>query len=338
MVESGEVEQERARPGARSGSGSTRSSLAIGVDVGGTKIAAGVVDESGAILDEARRETPATSPEEIAAAIADVVADLRSRHDVRAVGIGAAGLVDADRTTVLFSPNLVWRDEPLKRVVEERIGLPTIIENDANAAAWAEFRFGGGRNVTDMVLLTVGTGLGGGLVLRGELYRGAFGVGGEVGHMRVVPGGYPCGCGNRGCWEQYASGTALEREARALAQSSPTRASRLLELAGGDPANVKGRMVTQAAKEGDRAAQELLEEVGRWLGEGIASLAALLDPAVVVIGGGVSEAGELLLEPARAALERTLTARGHRPVLRIQQASLGNEAGIIGAADLARWR
>lgn len=341
MVESGEVEEERVppvtRPGGDAGLRAQGSPLTIGVDVGGTKIAAGVVDEVGTIVDEARRETPATSPDEIAAAIADVVADLRSRHDVTAIGIGAAGLVDAERTTVLFSPNLVWRDEPLKRVVEERTGLSTLVENDANAAAWAEFRFGAGRDVADMVLLTVGTGLGGGLVLRGELYRGAFGVGGEVGHLRVVPGGYQCGCGNRGCWEQYASGTALEREARALAQSSPTRASRLLELAGGRPEDVKGRMVTQAAKEGDRAGRELLEEVGRWLGEGIASLAALFDPAAVVIGGGVSEAGDLLLEPARVALERNITARGHRPILRIQRATLGNEAGIIGAADLARW-
>jgi glucokinase len=312
--------------------------LTIGVDVGGTKIAGGVVDESGRIIGEARRETPATSPPEIVAAIADVVKDLRSEFDAEAIGVGAAGFVDANRADVLFAPNLAWRQEPLKREVEARTGLPTVVENDANAAAWAEFQFGAGRDVDDMILLTIGTGLGGGLVLNGELYRGAFGVGGEVGHLRVVPNGHLCGCGNRGCWEQYASGRALVREAREFVKSSPSQAEALLQRAGGDWTMVEGPMVTAAAADGDTAAVELLEDLGRWLGEGIATLAAVLDPAVVVIGGGVSEAADLLLEPARAAFARQLTARGHRPVLQIRPALLGNEAGIIGAADLARRR
>jgi glucokinase len=189
-----------------------------------------------------------------------------------------------------------------------------------------------------MILLTIGTGLGGGLVLSGELYRGAFGVGGEVGHLRVVPGGHLCGCGNKGCWEQYASGSALVREAREFARSSPPQADRLLELAKGRADGIEGPMVSTAAAEGDVAARELLEDLGRWIGEGIASLAAVLDPAAVVVGGGVSEAGDLLLEPARQSFGRQLTARGHRPVLEIRPATLGNEAGIIGAADLARRR
>ncbi|MEQ7123346.1 ROK family glucokinase [Actinopolymorpha sp. B11F2] len=314
------------------------SRLTIGVDVGGTKIAAGLVDEAGAIVAEARKETPATCPQEIVAAIVDVVAELRADHDAEAIGVGAAGFVDASRSTVLFAPNLALRDEPLKEAVEKRTSLPVVVENDANAAAWAEFQFGAGRDVDDMILLTIGTGLGGGLVLSGELYRGAFGVGGEVGHLRVVPGGYLCGCGNKGCWEQYASGSALVREAREFARSSPPQAARLLELADGQADRIEGPMVSTAAAEGDVAARELLEDLGRWLGEGIASLAAVLDPAAVVVGGGVSEAGDLLLEPARQSFGRQLTARGHRPVLEIRLATLGNEAGIIGAADLARRR
>ncbi|WP_157180755.1 ROK family glucokinase [Actinopolymorpha alba] len=312
--------------------------LTIGVDVGGTKTAAGVVDEHGAIIRDARRETPATSPSEIIAAIGDLVEELRGDHEVEAIGVGAAGFVDAKRSTVLFAPNLAWREEPLRAEIEKLTGLSTVVENDANAAAWAEFQFGAAHDVDDMILLTVGTGLGGGLVLAGELYRGAFGVGGEVGHLRAVPNGHLCGCGNKGCWEQYASGSALVREAREFARSSPPQASCLLELAGGRADRIEGPMVTKAAADGDGPSRELLEDLGRWLGEGIATLAAVLDPAVVVVGGGVSEAGDLLLDPARKAFARQLTARGHRPVLEIRRAMLGNEAGIIGAADLARRR
>ena len=188
--------------------------LTIGVDVGGTKIAAGVVDELGALLATTRRETPATDPEMIEAQIQDAVTELRADHDVAAVGVAAAGFVNAVTGMVLFAPNLAWRDEPLGADLRVRLGLPVTVENDANAAAWGEFRFGAASHVQDMVLLTVGTGLGGGIVSEGRLLRGAGGLGAEVGHVRVVPDGIRCGCGNRGCWEQYASGSALEREAR----------------------------------------------------------------------------------------------------------------------------
>lgn len=310
--------------------------VTIGVDVGGTKIAGGAVDEDGSLLAEARRDTPAAHPPDIASAIVDVVEELQAQYTVDAVGVGAAGFVDARRSTVIFAPNLAWRDEPLQQRISEKIDIPVVIENDANAAAWAEFQYGSARDVDDMILLTVGTGLGGGIVLGDELVRGAFGFGGEVGHLRVVPDGHRCGCGNKGCWEQYASGTALVREARALARSGAPHAARILELAGGTADAIEGATVTEAAEEGDPAARELLEDLGRWLGEGIASLAAVLDPAVVVVGGGVSSAGELLLEPARRAFKRQLSARGHRPTMTISLATLGNEAGIIGAADLAR--
>jgi glucokinase len=311
-------------------------SLACGIDVGGTKIAGGVVDEHGTIVEELQVVSPATDVPAIEEAIEKLVTDLRSRHPIEAVGVGAAGYIDKARAVVLFAPNLAWRDLDLKADLERTLGLPVIVENDANAAAWGEFQYGAGHDVDDLLLVTVGTGVGGGVVLDGALYRGAFGVGAEIGHMRVVPDGILCGCGNRGCFEMYASGSALVREARAAARAGSLLAADLLDRAGGDPDAITGPLVTAAAREGDAFAVEQLASLGRWLGEGIASLAAVLDPAVVVIGGGVSEADELLLGPARAAVGAQLTGRGYRPRLEIRRARLGNRAGLIGAADLTR--
>jgi glucokinase len=310
--------------------------LTVGIDVGGTKIAGGVVDEAGAILGTARRESPATDSDAIERSIEDLVGELRTSHDVAAVGVGAAGFVDSTRSTVLFAPNLAWRDEPLRRHLETRIGLPVVIENDANAAAWGEFTFGAGEDVSDSLLVTVGTGVGGGIVLNGELHRGAFGVAAEIGHMRVVPGGRICGCGNRGCWEQYASGSALVRDTRDQARQGSLIARSLLDRADGRVDLITGPLITEAARDGDSFAREQLASLGRWLGEGIASLTAVLDPAVVIIGGGVSEAGDLLLDPVRAHFKANLTGRHYRPELQIRAALLGNKAGMIGAADLAR--
>src|SRR3990170_4923647 len=194
-------------------------SLSCGVDVGGTKILGGVVDETGSVVERLRVESPATDVEAIEEAIAGLVRELAGRHEIVAVGVGAAGYVDRERARVLIAPNLAWRDIDLKAELEEQLDLNVVLENDANAAAWGEFRFGAGEDVDDLLLVTVGTGVGGGLVLDGELYRGAFGVGAEIGHMRVVPNGHLCGCGNRGCWEQYASGSALVRETRAAVRA-----------------------------------------------------------------------------------------------------------------------
>src|SRR4051794_17438570 len=310
--------------------------LAVGIDVGGTKIAGGVVDDQGKILRTARRESPATDTNAIENSIEELVAELRGDHEIVAVGVGAAGFVDSGRSTVMFAPNLAWRDEPLRRDLERRIGLPVVIENDANAAAWGEFAFGAGEDVADSLLVTVGTGVGGGIVLNGELHRGAFGVAAEIGHMRVVPDGRICGCGNRGCWEQYASGSALVRDTRDQARKGSLIARSLVDRAGGDVESITGPLITEAAREGDDFAREQLASLGRWLGEGIASLTAILDPAVVVIGGGVSEAGDLLLDPIRAHFAANLTGRNYRPDLQVRAALLGNEAGMIGAADLAR--
>jgi len=311
-------------------------SLAIGVDVGGTKVAAGVVDEDGRILAKLKRSTPAASPLRTEQVIADVVAELLASHDVTAIGLGAAGFVDGERATMLFAPNLAWRDEPLKQRVEERLGRAVVVENDANASAWAEARFGAAHGYRDALWVGVGTGIGAALIIGGQLYRGRWGIAGEPGHVRVVPDGRLCGCGNRGCWEQYASGNALVAEARDFARRAPEGASLLLQLGGGTPEGISGEVVTQAAAEGDPAALRCFQTIGGWLGQGLADLASILDPACFVIGGGVSEAGDLLLDPARAAFERALPGRGHRPLAEIRAAQLGEDAGLVGAADLAR--
>ncbi|QTE28362.1 ROK family glucokinase [Pengzhenrongella sicca] len=311
---------------------------AIGVDIGGTKIAAGVVDEDGNILARTRRVTEPDDAASIDRAVCEVYVELSEQFEVGAIGVAAAGFVNAERSTVLFAPNIAWRDYPLQENVRALLksDIRVVVENDANAAGWAEFRFGAGRDVKDMLLLTVGTGLGGAIVVGGNLVRGAWGVAAEVGHMRVVPHGHICGCGNEGCWEQYASGSALVRDAQAAMVKHPERAVTLLGLAGGEVSGLRGPHITMAAKLGDPLATELLAELGRWIGEGSASVAALLDPAVVVIGGGVGAADELLLGPARYAYAHSLSARGYRPFAEFKVASMGNDAGIVGAADLAR--
>jgi glucokinase len=312
--------------------------LAIGVDIGGTKVAAGLVDSTGRVVQRARRETPhrSTSAQVVEDTIADVVDELRGHREAVAVGIGAAGFVDAERSSVLFAPHLSWRHEPLRAALRRRFGLTVVVENDANAALWAEHRFGAARDDGDVVMVNLGTGIGGGLLIAGELFRGGFGIAGEFGHMQVQPGGRRCECGNRGCWEQYASGNVLVREAKELCAGGSPVAHGLLDRVDGDVSRITGPVVTQAATEGDAAAVELFEEVGRWLGVGLANLAAAFDPALFVIGGGVSEADGLLLSPAREAFRRQLTGRGFRPEARIVRADLGNEAGLVGAADLAR--
>jgi glucokinase len=220
--------------------------------------------------------------------------------------------------------------------VEERIGRPVVVENDANAAAWAEAELGAGRGLEHVLLITVGTGIGAGIVLDRRLYRGRFGSAGEPGHYRVVPDGRLCGCGNRGCWEQYASGSALVAEARDFARRSPEAATRLLQLGGGTAEGIDGPAVTAAAREGDVGAVRCFDLVGAWLGAGLADLAAILDPGCFVIGGGVSEAGDLLLKPARLAYQNGLTGRTHREFADVKLAELGPDAGLIGAAHLAR--
>ncbi|GAA2741460.1 ROK family glucokinase [Kitasatospora cinereorecta] len=310
--------------------------LTIGVDVGGTKIAAGVVDESGEILARTRVPTPA-DPQWAVDAIAQAVRELKELYpDVAGVGVGAPGFVDRDRSTVIFAPNIDWENEPLQQRIEELTGLGTVVENDANCAAWAEFRFGAAADYEDMVLITVGTGIGGGIVLDGRLHRGRFGVAGEIGHLNMVPDGLLCGCGGHGCWEQYGSGRALRRYGREKAALDPIAGKRMLELNDGVAETIRGIHITEAAEEGDPLALECYAELADWLGRGMADLAALFDPGVFVLGGGVSDSGRLLLDPVRDCFEKYLTGGSHRPRAEVVLASMGSAAGISGAGDLAR--
>lgn len=312
--------------------------LTIGVDVGGTKVLAGVVDEDGRILDRDRQSTPKTDPEAIADVIAGLVSSFRQRYDVEAVGIGAAGWIDLDRANVMFAPNLVWRNEPLKERVSKLIDLPVVVENDANCHAWAESRFGAARGQQTVAAVILGTGIGGGIVLDGGLYRGGFGIAGEPGHVRVVPDGRLCGCGNRGCWEQYASGMALVREAREIATLAPIRMPYLLKAVGGHVDAITGPLVTEAATAGDEGARECFTIIGHWLGQGLADMATVLDPSCFVVGGGPADAGPLLIDPAREAFAVALSGGAYRPHAPILAAELGSAAGLVGAADLARIR
>lgn len=313
--------------------------LTIGVDIGGTKVAGGVVDDDGRILAQDRVRTPARDAAATTNAIVAVVEAMRADHDVEAVGLGIAGFVDATRSTVYFAPNLLgWRDGPLRAEVEKRLGLPVVVENDANAAAWGEARFGAGRAVRHLTCVTIGTGVGGGIIADRTLLRGGFGVGGELGHIQMVENGRLCGCGQRGCWEQYASGGALVRDARERAAEARAEADLLLGLGDGTPEGIVGKHVTEAARRGDPVALGAFGTLGHWVGQGLADLAAVLDPECFVLGGGVSEAGNLLLEPSVAAFEQLLTGHGRRPTAQVVLAELGNDAGLVGAADLARLR
>jgi len=311
---------------------------ALGIDIGGTKVAGGVVAPDGTILATARRATPGSSVSATEDAIAAVVDELSAGHDgeLVGVGIGAAGWFDRTGDTVLFSPHLAWRNSTLRQDLATRLRRPLWVGNDANAAAWAEYRYGAARGADLALMITLGTGIGGGIVVDGRLRRGAHGVAGEWGHMRVVPDGRLCPCGNRGCWEQYASGTALGQTAREVARTSPAAAAPLLELVGLEPDRLTGEDVARAAAQGDPLALELVTEVGVWLGQGIADLAAILDPEIVVIGGGVSKLGDMMLGPARERLDRALPGRGFRPGPRVVAAELGPQAGLVGAADLVR--
>jgi len=313
------------------------SALTIGVDIGGTKVLGGVVDASGKILTTHRKDTPKQGGEALTQTIADVILELKKEYDAQAVGISAAGFVSSDRKTMLATPNISgWNGVNLEYEISSRVQLPVVIENDANAAAWGEAQYGAGRGESQMMMLTIGTGIGGGIVVNGSLHRGAYGIAAEFGHLRVVPEGHLCGCGARGCFEQYASGNALMRHTREAIAAAPDASHNLLERGNGTIEGLTGRHITEAAREGDMVALAAFNSTGQWLGAGIASLSVLLDPACVVIGGGVIDAGEILLAPTRAAVERHMPFQGKHPSPRIVAAELGNDAGVVGAADLAR--
>lgn len=307
------------------------SRRAIGLDIGGTKIAGAVVDGRGTVVAELVEATPDESDAAtVLGVLLTMVQRLRADHDVAAIGVGAAGIVAWPEGRILWAPNNSYVNWPVRRQLAEATGLPTVVDNDANVAALAEARLGG--PYRNMVLVTVGTGIGGGLVLDDAVYRGPTGLGAELGHIILNPDGPRCGCGNHGCFEAYASGTALARMGRDAAADDP---GGLLARLGAEEGAVSGHTVTRAAELGDGTARALFTRLGRWLGVGIASLANIVEVDAVVVGGGLVETGELLLAPARAAAREFAyapTARGVAPVV---AARFGGDAGTIGAALLA---
>lgn len=295
------------------------SGLQVGVDVGGTKLLAAVIDGDGQVLASHQRPTPA--PQRPAAELTDAVVEavrwVAEGVRVEAVGIAAAGLVDAAGERVVFAPHLAWRDADVRADLGDRLGVRVALDNDANCAARAESIHGAARGASSAVVLTLGTGIGGAFVVDGRVWRGASGMAGEFGHMVVQPDGLSCECGGSGCWEQYCSGSVVAR------------------LAGLEPSTEAGAVLARSARSGDARVRDAYAEVGRWLGRGLANLVAAWDPALVVVGGGASAAGDLLLEPAREHLAHHLVGAGHRPTPPIVPATLGPQAGVIGAAVLA---
>lgn len=315
-----------------------RRAPAVGVDIGGTKISGALVDIEGRITHREQLATPVDEASRILDATGELVTALvaAAGGEVTGVGMACAGLVDSRAGHLWFAPNLPLRDLDVAGEVRRRTGHDVVLENDANAAAWGEYRFGAGVDCDDMLLATVGTGVGGGCIIDDRLLRGAFGIGGEIGHITLDPRGPRCGCGNDGCLEVYASGTALERYARELISSDDAKGEGLRACCGGAPEALTGQDVTELARGGDEGAIALFTRLGTRLGEGLASVCAVVDPAVVVIGGGVADAGALLIDPTREAFAAHLIGRGHRPSPTIVAATLGNDAGLVGAATLAR--
>jgi glucokinase len=311
--------------------------LAIGIDIGGTKILGGVVNSEGVIIDRERRDTPSEGGMVTVERIAEVARELASRHSVRSVGVSLAGFISKDRKRMETNPNIAnMKGLAIHDELESATGLSIHLENDANCAAWGEFRFGAGSGTNPMMMITVGTGIGGGLIIDGKLLIGAFGTAGEMGHVPVIPNGEICGCGMRGCLEQYASGNALRRYVRKAIESAPTLGSKILSLGDGTVSGIEGDHITKAAESGDGIALAAFNEIGEWLGYSISGFASVIDPEAVVIGGGVIEAGDLLLEPIRASVKKHSPMRTSHEMPRILAAKLGNAAGIVGVADLAR--
>lgn len=307
--------------------------VVLGVDAGGTQMKGAAVTADGNIADRVERATDRTAGTKGVIAVVEDLLELTadSGAEVAAIGIGAAGFVDHTYGTVMFSPNLVYGDAQVAETVKSRTGLPVFVDNDANAAVWGERSYGSCRGIDDIVLITIGTGIGSGIVVDGRLLRGSTGAGAELGHTVVDPDGPLCACGLRGCFEQIASGTAIENLARRAVEKDPESA--VLQFAG-SPETITAEAVAKAAREYDQVAREVLRTAGVGLGIGMANAVNLFDPQVIVLAGGVVKAGEPFLGPARDQLAKMMQAQRRRPV-RLGVTSLGNDAGVLGAAAMA---
>ena len=308
--------------------------LTIGFDIGGTNTRAGVVDSTGIVVDTVSTHTP-EDEDGLVHAIVELVEQLRRRHSVAAVGVAVAGFLDPACEVVRFAPHLPWRDnEPVRDILQEELELPVRLEHDANSAAWGEYRFGAAKDVDTWVLFAVGTGIGATLMHNGEIYRGSFGTAPEFGHLTVVPGGRACSCGKRGCLERYASGTALVDTAVEIAERGGFEECALYRRVVDKRASGNG--VVAAARSGDALALATMDHFAKWLGQGLSIVCDVLDPELIVLGGGVSQDADLFLDSARAGMNAGVVGAGFRPTPRLETAELGAQAGMIGVADLAR--
>lgn len=313
----------------------SRIQAAIGVDVGGTKIASAVVDLEGRMLSSLKVDTPSGNSDAVVAAINSIIAKLldsfSANTEITGVGLAVAGTVDYKHGTIVQSPNLPFSNIGLKSTIEAAFGLPTFLDNDGNLAALGEKYYGAARQAQHIVGLTLGTGIGAGIIAGGCLYRGATGSAAEIGHMVIEAGGPRCTCGSFGCFEEMASGRALVRLAKEKVTTN--KDNLIMQLAGNVRENITGPMVTEAAQQGDALAIDTFNEIGFWLGIGINNIINIFNPELVVIGGGMAEAGELVMAPVRRIIaERTLAP--NKDIAEVVLAELGNQAGTLGAAAL----
>ncbi|MFT4086064.1 MAG: ROK family protein [Gordonia sp. (in: high G+C Gram-positive bacteria)] len=311
--------------------------LTIGIDIGGTSVRASVVDARGQMLDTLRTATPPTA-EALEHCLDRLVTELHDRWAVSAVGLAIAGFLTPDCQTVRFAPHLPWKEAGVPADMSARLGLPVFAEHDANSAAIAELHFGAAARAHHALVLSLGTGIGAGMLVDGEIYRGSFGVAPEFGHLTVVPDGRPCSCGKRGCLERYCSGTALvDTVVELLAQGGAGR-SVLAAESDSDPGSLTGRRVAAAAADGDPVALAAYADLARWLGQAMSMIADILDPDLIVLAGGLGAASGLYLDEAREHYAAMVTGTGHRQLARIRTTQLGESAGVIGAAQVARVR
>ena len=308
--------------------------LTVGIDIGGTKVLGGVVNDKGEVLESIRKDTPKSGGQDLINVVIEIVKSLQLNHKIVGIGVSNAGIVSSDRRTIVAAGNISnWNNISLADALQAEFYLPAVVENDANAAIWAEYKFGNAQGLNPVMFFIIGTGVGGGLVIDGKLFKGANGIGAEFGHMCVVPNGLLCGCGSKGCIEQYASGGALIRYANEALLANPDKSEEVLSFGEG---KLSGTALTKAAKAGNELALAAFSKQADWLGLACASYSLIIDPQAIIIGGGVVDAGELFLAPVRAAMRKYMPfAESHVPP-KIIAAKFGNDAGLIGAADLVR--
>lgn len=316
---------------------SAHSGLTVGIDIGGTKVLGGVVDTNGNILGSFRKDTPKSGGLDLINVIIDVIKELQKSHEITGIGVSTAGIVSSDRKTVIAAGNIAnWNNVSLADALIKEFDLPAVVENDANAAIWAEYKFGNAKGLNPVMFFIIGTGMGGGLIIDGKLYRGAHGIGAEFGHMMVKLDGEKCGCGAIGCIETYASGSALMRYAHEEISANPEAGKTLLAFGDGSLNGFTGQALNKAAQSGNSLALTAFNKQADWVGSAIASYTLLLDPEAIIIGGGVIDAGDIFLKPAIAAAEKYMPFAGKHPLPKIIAAKFGNDAGLVGAADLVR--